>query len=160
MKIKVLKSKRITQDRFTISVSVHILFLKDNNILLSLRKNISSDGLYGLVAGHLDGSETVTNAIIREAREEVGVKIGPKDIEMTTVCHSYSGHNKKEFIQFFVKCKNWQGEIKNNEPEKCSELKFFSIDSLPENMVPYIREGIKKTLKGIRYYEYGWNGEP
>lgn len=147
------------EDRFTMPVSVHILFLKNDEILLSLRKNISSDGLYGLVAGHLDGSETVTNAIIREAREEASVEIDPKDIEMTTVCHSFIGHNKKEYIQFFAKCRKWKGEVMNSEPDKCGELKFFPIDNLPEKMVPYIREGIKKTLEGVKYYEYGWHGE-
>ena len=81
------------KERFTMRVSVHVLFLKDNEILLSLRKNISSDGLYGVVAGHLDGGETVTNAIIREAKEEAGVDLSPFDIEITTVCHSRNNPN-------------------------------------------------------------------
>lgn len=140
-------------------VSVHILFLKDKQILLSLRKNISSDGLYGLVAGHLDGGETVTNAIIREAQEEASVKIDPANIEMATVCHSYNPKNNKEFIQFYAICKKWQGKIKNNEPEKCGELKFFPLDGLPDNMVPYVKDGVAKTINGVRYYEYGWHGE-
>lgn len=147
------------KERFSMLVSVHILFLKDKQILLSLRKNISSDGLYGLVAGHLDGRETVTNAIIREAQEEAGVKIDSANIEMATVCHSYNPKNNKEFIQFYVICKKWQGEIKNNEPEKCGELKFFPLNGLPDNMVPYVKDGITKTINGVRYYEYGWHGE-
>lgn len=140
-------------------VSIHILFFKDKQILLSLRKNISSDGLYGLVAGHLDGGETVTNAIIREAREEASVKIDSANIEMATICHSYNPKNNKEFIQFYAICRKWQGEIKNNEPEKCGELKFFPLKDLPDNMVPYVRDGIAKTMNGVRYYEYGWHGE-
>lgn len=147
------------KERFSMLVSVHILFLKDKQILLSLRKNISSDGLYGLVAGHLNGGETVTNAIIREAQEEANVKINPSNIEMAAVCHSYNPKNNKEFIQFYAICKKWQGEIKNNEPEKCGELKFFPLDDLPDNMVPYVRDGITKTMNGVRYYEYGWHGE-
>jgi len=142
--------------RFTLRASVHILFLKNDKILLSLRKNISSHGLYGLVAGHLDGKETVTQAIIREAKEEAGIKLSLKDIEITTVCHSYSSHNNKEFIQFYAVCKKWQGKIVNNEPEKCGELKFFSINSLPENMVPYIKDAIGKVLSGTKFYESGW----
>ena len=147
------------KERFTMRVSVHVLFLKDNEILLSLRKNISSDGLYGVVAGHLDGGETVTNAIIREAKEEAGVDLSPFDIEITTVCHSRNNRNGNEFIQFYAICKKWHGEIKNNEPDKCGELKFFQINAPPENIVPYVKDGINKTLQGIRYYEYGWHGE-
>ena len=146
-------------EHFSALVSVHILLFKNDQILLSLRKNISSDGLYGLVAGHLDGGETVTSAIIREAKEEVNIKIPPNDIDIVTVCHSYNPKNNKEFIQFYAICKRWQGEIKNNEPEKCGELKFFSLNALPKNMVPYVRDGIIKTMNGIRYYEYGWHGE-
>jgi len=100
-----------------------------------------------------------TDNIIREAKEEVNIKITPNDIDIVTVCHSYNPKNNKEFIQFYAICKRWQGEIKNNEPEKCGELKFFSLNALPKNMVLYVRDGIIKTMNGIRYYEYGWHGE-
>lgn len=149
----------MTKDRFKVFASVHILFIKDDKILLLLRKNITSDGLHSLVAGHLDGGETVTQATIREAKEETGVVITPEDIEIKTICHSYSNHNKKEFIQFYAVCKKWKGEIVNNEPDKCGDLKFFPINNLPENMVPYIRDGIEKTLANVNFYEYGWEGE-
>ncbi|MDP3899673.1 MAG: NUDIX domain-containing protein [bacterium] len=144
------------ENRFKAMVSVHLLFLKDEEILLLLRKNITSDGLYSVVAGHIDGGETVTNAMIREAKEEVGVEVKLKDIEIRTVSHSYSRHNNKEFIQFYAVCEKWQGEIKNNEPDKCGELRFFSLNDLPDNIVPYIRVGIKKTIDSVNFYEYGW----
>jgi ADP-ribose pyrophosphatase YjhB (NUDIX family) len=147
------------KERFSMLVSIHILFIKNNQILLLLRKNISSDGLYSVVAGHLDGGETVTDAIIREAKEEADVLIEPKDIEFKTVCHSYNQKNQKEFVQFYVICKKWSGEIKNNEPKKCGDLKFFSLNDLPKNMVPYVKIGIAKALKGVKYYEYGWHDE-
>ena len=147
------------ENRFKTLASVHILFMKDDEILLLLRKNISSDGLYSVVAGHLDGGETITQAMIREAKEEAGVDIVPNDINVGTVCHSYTERNNKEFIQFYAVCKKWTGEIVNNEPDKCAELKFFPLNNLPENMVPYIRDGIEKTLAGVNFYEYGWEGE-
>jgi len=143
-------------NRFTLFASVHILFLKEGKILLSLRKNVSSNGLYGLVAGHIDGGETVTQTIIRETKEEAGIDLKPEDFEITTVCHSFSRHNQKEFIQFYAVCKSWQGEIVNNEPEKCSELKFFPVESLPQNIVPYLKDAINKVIKGVKFYEYGW----
>ena len=146
----------MNKNRFRAFVSVHVLFMKDDKILLLLRKNITSDGFYSVVAGHLDGKETVTQAIIREAKEEAGVDINSNDFEIKTVCHSYSKHNDREFIQFYAICKKWDGKLVNNEPDKCGELNFFPINSLPENMVPYVRDGIEKTLSGINFYEYGW----
>jgi len=144
------------QDRFKLRASVHILFKKGEQILLLLRKNITSDGLYSLVAGHLDEGETVTDAFIREAREEVGVDVKPKDLQITTVCHSYNQERDREFIQFYAICEKWQGEFENMEPDKCGDLKFFSTDQLPENIVPYIKDAIPKVLSGVNYYEYGW----
>ena len=149
----------MSKERFKIFASVHLLFIKDNKILLLLRKNITSDGLYSVVAGHLDGGETVTQAMIREAKEQAGVDIISEDIRIGTICHSYSNHNNKEFIQFYGICKEWKGKIINNEPDKCGDLKFFPINDLPENIVPYIRNGIEKTLAYVNFYEYGWKGE-
>jgi len=76
------------QDRFTLHASVHILFMKEEEILLSLRKYISSDGLYGLVAGHLEDGETISQAFVREAKEEVGVVVKPENLNISTICHS------------------------------------------------------------------------
>ena len=96
----------MNEDRFKLLASVHILFLKDDNILLSLRKNISSDGLYGLVAGHLNGGETVISAMSREVKEEVGVDILPENIEMKTVCHSNVEKIMKSLFSFTLFVKN------------------------------------------------------
>lgn len=146
----------MNNERFALRASVHILFLKNNKVLLLLRKNISSDGMYGLVAGHLEEKETITQALIREAKEEVNIDLKPNDISMKTVCHSYIKNKNRSIIQFYAVCDNWEGEFVNKEPKKCGELKFFSIDSLPDNTVPYVRDAINKVLSGVRYYEYGW----
>ena len=55
--------------RFTLLSAVHLVLIKDDKILLLRRKNTGyEDGKYSLVAGHLDGKESVTTAMIREAR--------------------------------------------------------------------------------------------
>lgn len=146
----------MNQDRFKIYASVHVLFIKNNEVLMLLRKNTTSDGLYGLVAGHLEEGETITNALIRESEEEVGVEIKPEDLKIAAVCHSYSRHNNREFIQFYAICNKWNGTFKNKEPEKCGGIDFFSLNSLPENTVPYIKDAITKILNKVSYYEYGW----
>jgi len=98
-------TKNMRKERFKVFVSVHLLFIEKDKILLLRRKNITSDGLYSVVAGHLDGGETVTQAMIREAKEETGIDIKPEDIDTRTVCHSYSNHNNKNLFNsmLFVK---------------------------------------------------------
>lgn len=149
----------MSENRFMLLASVHVLFIKENKILLSLRKNITSDGLYGLVAGHVEEGETITQAFIRESKEEVGVDVLPENLEIKTVCHSLNNKNGKEFIQFYAICKEWSGELINNEEDKCAGIEFFSVDELPQNMVPYIRVAIENIMNNIQYFEYGWNGE-
>ena len=65
----------MSKQRFKLAVTVQLLLEKDGKLLLHLRQNSSfANGYYGLVSGHIDGNETVRQAMIREAREEAGIK--------------------------------------------------------------------------------------
>ena len=62
-------------------VAVHIFLLRENSVLLLRRAHTGyGDGNYSVVAGHLDGGESVTQAAVREAKEEVGVDLRPADL--------------------------------------------------------------------------------
>lgn len=56
----------------------------------------------------------------------------------------------------FFECAQWNGEIVNNEPEKCGELRFFNLNALPINIVPYIKKILTKTSQESLYLEEGW----
>lgn len=141
-------------ERFKLIASVYMLFIRDGQILLLRRANTGfEDGNYGLVSGHLDPHESLTQAAIREAKEESGVDIDPADIEMKTTMHR---RGADERIDFFFEVKKWQGEIVNTEPEKCDDLRWFALDDLPRNTIPYIRQAIECYQKGIIYSEFGW----
>jgi ADP-ribose pyrophosphatase YjhB (NUDIX family) len=74
--------------QFTCAVSVNLVLLRGDEVLLLRRLNTGfGDGQYGLVGGHLDGGETVTDAMRREALEEVGVAIKPEDLLVTHTMH-------------------------------------------------------------------------
>jgi len=53
--------------------------------------------------------------------------------------------------------KKWQNPIQNLEPHKCKDLTFFDINSLPNNTIPYVAEGIKCSLEGVKFIEFGWD---
>ncbi|MFN2235868.1 MAG: NUDIX hydrolase [Anaerolineales bacterium] len=135
-------------------VAVHLFFLWEAQILLLRRFNTGyQDGKYSVIAGHVDAGETVTQAAIREANEEVGVRLKTKDLE---VVHVMNRKSEDERIDFFMIVKHWTGNIRNCEPEKCDELTWYPIDKLPKNVIPYVRHGIEKYQKGIYYSEFGW----
>lgn len=134
---------------------VHVLLKRDNTILLLKRANTGyEDGKYHLPAGHKEAGETVSNATVREMKEEIGIDINPNDLKLVHVMHHLSNNER---IGFFFEATHFSGEPVNMEPNKCSELFWADIHHLPENMVPYAKEAILKSLAGDIYSEFGWN---
>jgi 8-oxo-dGTP diphosphatase len=147
-----------SQERFKLIPSVYVLLINGENIFLSRRLNTGyEDGNYGLVAGHADGNETMTKAMIREAREEAGLILDSNNLELAITMHRWCGDHER--IDLFFTAKKWQGEITNMEPDKCDDLSWFPLNKLPENIIPYIKAAINSYLKGERYCEFGWPKE-
>jgi len=135
-------------------VTVHLLFFRENQVLLLRRFNTGfEDGNYSVPAGHLDGNETVRMAAAREAFEETGVRIDARNITFATVMHRKSDDER---VDFFVRIQAWEGEPFNVEPEKCDELRWCDMAALPENTIPYVRKAIGNYLEGILFDEFGW----
>ncbi len=135
-------------------VTVHLFFFRENQILLLRRFNTGfRDGEYSIPAGHLDGGETVMDAAVREAQEEVGVKIEADDLVFSSVIHRLEDDER---VDFFVRVHKWQGEPFNAEPDKCDDLRWVEINKLPANTIPYVRQAIGNHLNAIQFDEYGW----
>lgn len=143
------------KERFKLIPTSHLILIKGDKILLLRRFNTGyEDGNYSVVAGHLDGNETFIEAMTREAKEEAGIDIVAKNLEVAHIMHRKSP--PEERIDFFIKASNWQGEPKIMESNKCDDLKWFLIDNLPANTIPYIRQAIENIGKKIYYSEFGW----
>ncbi len=112
------------------------------------------DGKYSVVAGHIDGGETVLAAAVRESREEVGVEIQEKDLQMVGVMHRLYG---EERIDFFASIDRWSGVISNCEPHKCDDLRWAPFDDLPRPTVPYVARSISFLEGGDWFQTFGWD---
>ncbi len=141
-------------ERFKLIPTSHLILIRDGKILLSRRFNTGwSDGLYSVVAGHLDGNETFLQAMRREAKEEAGIDIKENEMRVVHVMHRKSDDER---IDIFVEAGSWNGEPKIMEHDKCDDMGWFDIGSLPENMVPYVRQAIEMIRRGVHYSEHGW----
>lgn len=137
-------------------VTVHLLFFRENQVLLLRRFNTGyADGQYSVPAGHLDGGETVMDAAAREAEEEVGVNIEAGHMTFSTVMHRMEGNQEDERVDFFVHVHHWQGEPFNAEPEKCDDLRWVDFRDLPLNIVPYVRQALGNHLAHVPFDEFG-----
>jgi len=136
------------------TVAVHLFFLRDNQILLIRRYNTGyEDGNYSVVAGHVDSGESVIRAAIREGREEANVGLEAPDIH---IVHVMNRRAEDERIDFFMTVRQWVGELSNNEPHKCDQFLWTGFETLPPNIIPYVRQGIEKYQAGQFYSEFGW----
>lgn len=141
-------------NRFKLIPAVHLILIRNKKVLLLQRANTGwQDDNYSVPAGHLDGDETVIEAMIRECNEEIGIDISQSN---TKVIHVMHRNEWEERIDFFLSVDQWRWKIKNCEPEKCSDLSWFPVDNIPENMVPYVRHAIEQIQEGRLYSEFGW----
>jgi len=145
----------IVLSRMTFPVAVHLFLRKDNNILLLRRFNTGyEDGNYSVIAGHIDGGEDVSTAMIREAKEEAGINILPDNLKIVQVMHRKK--SDEERIDCFFICDNWTGTIEIMEPDKCDELLWVHIDKLPNNTIDYIRAAVDNYKSDISFSIFGW----
>jgi ADP-ribose pyrophosphatase YjhB (NUDIX family) len=141
--------------RFRAIVAVHLLLVRGDEVLLLRRANTGyEDGNFSVPAGHLDGGEPVIEAAIREAREEIGIELRAAETRVIGVMHRLA---EEERVDFFVTASGWAGEPRNLEPDKCDDLRWFSRDDLPGNVIPYVRRAIDLGVEGRWFDQFGWD---
>ena len=143
-------------ERFKLIPAVYVILRRGNDVLLLRRANTGyQDGRYSLPAGHLEGDELGTSGIVREAKEEAGVTLDPKDLRLVHVAHRLSrGQAGQERLDLFYEATKWQGEPTNMEPHKCDDLSWFPISKLPPEVIPFIGMVLEDIAKGVVYSEY------
>lgn len=142
-------------ERFKLIPGVHLLLIEDGKVLMLKRSNTGSeDGNYGVPAGYINGGESVTIAMAREAFEKIGITVAPRDLRIVHVMHRKM--KDSETIDFFLSTSVWHGLIENKEADKCDAIELFPFGGLPENTIPYIKTAIEKYRKKIAFSEFGW----
>ena len=155
------ESQTVRPDRFRLVAAVHLLLIRDEQILLLRRANTGyEDGNYSIIAGHLDGDETVYAAAAREAREareEAAITVVGRDLNMVGVLQRRAATpTDDERIDFFLAASRWSGVIANAEPEKCDELAWFRLDDLPTNVISYVRQALDNYRNAVWFDTAGW----
>lgn len=136
------------------------LYLKDddNRVLLAQRKNTGhEDGNYSLVAGHIERGETAEEALIREVKEESNLDLSRSKLTIVHVMQRQ--FPDRTYFDVYITADSWEGELKNMEPEKCSDLWWYAADDLPSNTIPYIRQGLSCISRGVPFSNYGFDNK-
>jgi 8-oxo-dGTP diphosphatase len=137
-------------------VAPHLVLRRGREVLLGLRCGGGfGSGLWHLPSGHLEEDETLVEALAREAREETGIGLDHTDVRLVLAVHHNSDDGGRVALCFELTC--WSGTPTNLEPDKCAELRWFSLSALPTaRMVPYAAAALEAYSRGETYAEWGW----
>lgn len=142
------------EKRNAIPVTVQLILEKDNKILFMKRKNTGyEDGKYCLPGGHVEKNEEIKKAMIREAKEEIGIDVKNENLILYKVLDRKI-NEESEYIDFIFKSNKWSGKIQNIEKDKCEEIVWIDRNKISENILEYLKEvlGNEKDV----YLPYGW----
>ncbi|MEE4545628.1 methyltransferase domain-containing protein [Streptomyces sp. V4-01] len=134
-------------------VDVHLLLVRGAEVLLARRANTGyADGLLHAPSGHLEDGEDVRAAMVREAREEIGLDLAPEDLEAVLVMQ-HRAPDAQARIGWFFLARQAEGAPQpvNAEPAKCSGIGWYPLDALPEDLVAYCRAGLDAYRAGHRF---------
>jgi len=136
--------------RFPLRQATLCFLIKDNQVLLAMKKRGFGVGRWNGVGGKPDAGETIEQTAIRETQEEI--EVTPKNMELVGILDFYFA-NKPDWSQQVVAyiSKNWDGDPRETEEMKPqwydkSELPFESMWPDDPHWIPLVLDG--KKVKG------------
>ncbi len=142
--------------------AVHMLIMDGDRVLIQKRKGSKLyPGYYALPAGHIEEGENQYEALVREAKEELGITI-----EIDKIINSYvvlrrnyfkiDGKQLEPYIDYYFEINEYTGTPKILEKDKCDELIWTDINNLPEPFINY--EGDFLEDRSITTYDCRTDG--
>jgi len=150
------KDFNMSKERNKAIPAAYLILKKDGEILLMRRQGSGYyDNWYSVPAGHIEAGELPIDGLIREVKEELGIKLFKKDLLFVHSMYRTKHDETGDRVDYFFITSQWSGEIKNTEPHKCDDVRWFSVNALPNKMMHHVHDAIKCINKNIPYSELG-----
>jgi 8-oxo-dGTP diphosphatase len=138
-------------DNESAKVGVGALIFKDGKVLLGKRKNSHGENEYGGPGGHLEYSETLEEAILREIAEECGINVKNLNVLCVSDLHTYF---PKHYVDIGFSAEWESGEPQVLEPHKLESWDWYDIDNLPKELFGCVTAYIESFKTGKRYFTF------
>lgn len=125
--------------------------VRDNKVLLLKRGSVDGAGTWSLPGGHLEYMERIDEGLIRELKEELNLTITPRDLTLIAVTDDLRPTLDQHYLHMTFKVTIGNQEPERMEPDKCAELKWFSIDAMPKDIFAFHAK-IFATLESKKLY--------
>lgn len=140
-------------------VDVFLLLTRPGRVLMALRRDTGyADGLWNLPSGKLEAGEDALSAVIREAREEIGITLRPGQLRLATTVHHRAADERGRIGLVFTAGYDpgTHGTPVNAEPHKCAGINWFDIAALPAETTAYTADCVRAFLDGTAFMLSGW----
>lgn len=124
-----------------------VIVIRDGHILLQKRKD---NGCWGYHGGCLELGERLEDAAKRELYEETGLKVNSMKLYGVfsgPELHYVYPHGDEVYnVDTVYICDDFEGEL-SADPVEVSELRWFPLNEVPENLSPPVRGIIREFIR-------------
>lgn len=116
-----------------VRVGVGVFIVKDDGaFLMYQRRGSHGHGEWSTPGGHVEFGETWRQCAVREVKEETGLDIAEKNVELVGITDDFFNSDNKQYVTVIAKVK-WNGQKpKQMEPNKGSEWEWRTLENLPK----------------------------
>ena len=127
------------------------LIMKEENKVLLLEQTNENGGKYTLAGGTVEDVEFASKALIRECKEEIGIKIKATDLTVVHILHKKK--LEEDRLTIYFQAAKWEKRIKCLEKKKFATVDWFEIDNLPIRTSFTVRHVLEQIEMGSMYSE-------
>jgi len=129
-------------------IKVRLLLMSGDKVLLMEQTN-ENGGKYTLPGGTVNSKEFAKKALIRECKEELGIKLHKDDLDIIHILHKKKAEEDRVSIYFVAT--NWKKKVKCLEEEKFRTVAWVPMYALPVETSPTVRHVLNQVKMGELY---------